>query len=149
MLMIVARDGCHVHDRSMIRIWLARPWGDEIEVGHLDELVRSSCGLISMKIISTYWRVGSQQGDEMIAQNSEEGRRGDVRKSRCSWQQWRRVGRIRLTPQVQLPAAQPQLEQEQEAFPQPPIVDDVWDEGLVFEKNVMGVDETGSREGSL
>jgi len=28
-------------------------------------------------------------------------------------------------PQVQLPAAQPQLEQEQEAFPQPPIVDDV------------------------
>lgn len=28
MLMIVARDGCHVHDRSMIRIWLARPWGE-------------------------------------------------------------------------------------------------------------------------
>jgi len=31
---------------------------------------------------------------------------------------------IKHTPQVQEPGAQPQLAQEQEVFPQPPIVDD-------------------------
>jgi hypothetical protein len=35
-----------------------------------------------------------------------------------------------LTPQVQLPAAQPQLAQEQEALPQPPAI--VVDVELVF-----------------
>lgn len=31
-------------------------------------------------------------------------------------------GKEKLTPQVQLPAAQPQLAQEQEALPQPPAI---------------------------
>jgi hypothetical protein len=44
-----------------------------------------------------------------------------------------------LTPQVQLPAAQPQLAQEQEALPQPPaIVVDVELLSWCLEKSVGG-----------
>lgn len=44
-----------------------------------------------------------------------------------------------LTPQVQLPAAQPQLAQEQEALPQPPaIVIDVELSSRFLEKSFDG-----------